>query len=72
MMAYFFLKKNSMRPSVDVHYRPESLEDTNLVFVLQKPRGLLTENLLADVDTYVNDPNFCKLQTPHQNKDNNN
>ncbi|KAI7888552.1 transcription factor IIIC subunit delta N-term-domain-containing protein [Mucor mucedo] len=48
----------AMRPTVDVHYRPESTEDTNLAFILQKPRGLLTENLLTDVDTYVTDPNF--------------
>lgn len=49
-----------MRPTVDIHYRPESMEDTSLSFILQKPRGLLTENLVEDLDTYVNDLDFCK------------
>lgn len=53
-------KFNRMRPSVDVHYRPESLEEANLIFILQEPRGLLVNSLVEDIDTYVNNPNFCK------------
>lgn len=49
-----------MRPTVDIHYRPESTEETSLAFILQKPRGLLTDTLIEDLDTYVNDLNFCK------------
>ncbi|GAA5804303.1 hypothetical protein HPULCUR_009790 [Helicostylum pulchrum] len=54
--AIFF----TMRPSVDVHYRVESLEEVNLTFILQKPRSSEIESLIEDIDTYVNDPNFCK------------
>lgn len=49
-----------MRPSVDVHYRVESLEEANLTFILQKPRASEIDFLIEDIDKYVNDPNFCK------------
>ncbi|KAI8095592.1 transcription factor IIIC subunit delta N-term-domain-containing protein [Thamnidium elegans] len=55
--AVFF----TMRPTVDVHYRVESLEEANLTFILQKPRASEIYSLLKDIDTYVNNPNFCNF-----------
>lgn len=49
-----------MRPTVDVHYKPESSEETNLTFILQKPRGLSSQSLVDEIKNYVNDPNFRK------------
>lgn len=49
-----------MRPAIDIHYRPDSSEESNLTFILQKPRGLDSELNDELVKSYVNDPYFCK------------
>jgi pentose-5-phosphate-3-epimerase len=50
-----------MRPTVDIHYVQEHIEETNLAFILQKPRGVGSASLIEEVETYVKNPNFRKL-----------
>lgn len=49
-----------MRPVIDIHYRPDSAEEANLTFILQKPRLLDSESITDQVESYVNNPYFCK------------
>lgn len=49
-----------MSPIIDIHYRHHSLEDASLAFILHRDRGVDIDSLCQDIDTYVNDPDFCK------------
>lgn len=48
----------TMRPAIDIHFRPDSSEESNLTFILQKPRGLDSESTGEIEKSYVNDPYF--------------
>ncbi|KAI7900588.1 transcription factor IIIC subunit delta N-term-domain-containing protein [Cokeromyces recurvatus] len=52
--AFYF----AMRPTVDIHYRPESSEECNLSIIVQKKRGENMDFYLQELDRYVNDPSF--------------
>jgi hypothetical protein len=45
---------------IDIHYRPNSLEDASLAFILHRDRGVDVDSLCQNIGTYVNDPDFCK------------
>jgi hypothetical protein len=49
-----------MKPLIDVHYRHNSSEDASLAFILHRDRGVDVDSVCNDIDTYVNDPDFCK------------
>lgn len=50
-----------MKPTVDIHYRLESAEDSTIAFVLQKERGVDIESVCQDLDKYVFNPDFCNV-----------
>ncbi|CAO3693248.1 unnamed protein product [Rhizopus microsporus] len=48
----------TMKPTVDVHYRPESEEDSTIAFILQKERGIGVDDACDDLDRYAYNPDF--------------
>ncbi|KAG1450957.1 hypothetical protein G6F56_008212 [Rhizopus delemar] len=55
----------TMKPTVDIHYRLESAEDSVIAFILQKERGTDIESICSELNNYVHNPDFfftCPLQ----------
>jgi hypothetical protein len=50
-----------MKPTVDVHYRLESEEDSTIAFILQKERGIGVDDACDDLDRYAYNPEFSNV-----------
>ena len=58
-----------MRPTVDLHFRGEGAEDASLTFILQESRQIDSQALVAQLDSFIQDPYFCKLKKNNENEE---